>query len=125
MLETWMNSKFLDKDILENIKKSKEIDLLDIRYSVIDSNIDRESLVKIVREYISSHSVCVDVLIENYCEVQKQMLDFYQSKKQQLSVLKASGKEILDVMKCPLIQNRGLVSPISLEQIMKATASYT
>lgn len=125
MLETWMNSKFLDKDILENIKKSKEIDLLDIKYSVMDANIDKEFLVKIVREYISSHPVCVDVLIENYCEVQKQMLDFYQSKKQQLSVLKVSGKEILDTMKCPLTQNRGLVSPISLEQIMKATSSYT
>jgi hypothetical protein len=101
-----MNSKFLDKDILENIKKSKEVDLLDIKYSVMDANIDDESLVKIVREYISSHPVCVDVLIENYCEAQKQTLEFYQSKKNQLAILKASGKEILDVMKCPLTQNR-------------------
>lgn len=125
VLETWMNSKFLDKDILENIKKHKDIDLLDVRYSVMDSNLDNESLVKIVREYIISRPECVEVLIKNYCEAQKEIIDFYQSKKNQLAVLKTSGKEILETMKCPLTENRGLVSPKSLEKIMEVTVSYT
>lgn len=125
ILKTWISWKFLDKDILDNIRNSGNIDLLDISYDVRSPHFEEIEIQRKIYEFFQNNARYRNALIDNYCNAQQQTLDFYTSKKEQLTILKASWRMILDDIDCPLTENRWLISPESIKNIMHATASYS
>jgi len=128
VLETWIDGKFLDKDILYNIKEAQNIDLLDLKYSETGlqvQDIEQSIFEKYIKKYIKEHPQCIDVIIENYCYTQQQKLDFYTSQKTELTKLKSLWKNILTDLQCPLTTNRDLISPKYLEDMIWSTKLMT